>query len=109
VKIYITATIAIVIDFDKQTTTEPTQPAEAAPEASQTTLTRYDGTFVGKRPSKAREVNFEVRSDKGTPHFSSCCGAEGRRALKTLGGHCKDCASGILWDQRNLGGKSGWV
>ena len=105
VKIYITATIEIVVVLDKQTTTEPTQPVEAAPEGKQTALTRYDGTFVGKRPSKAREVNFEVRSDKGQPHFSSCCGAEGRRALKTLGGKCKDCVNGDLTDM----GKSGWL
>tara|TARA_R110000823_G_scaffold225675_2_gene353439 strand:+ start:358 stop:636 length:279 start_codon:yes stop_codon:yes gene_type:complete len=91
VKIYITATIAIVIDFDKQNDTEPTQPTKATPAASQAKLTRYDGNFVGSRPSKPREANFDVRSDKGTPHFSSCCGAQGRRALKTLGGKCKDC------------------
>ena len=111
-KIYINMNMEIVIVFDKQTSTEPTPAPKATPKASQSKLTRYDGNFVGTRPSKVREdrsPNSGTRSDKDKAHYSSCCGAAGRRALKTLGGKCKDCVTAKRDFADDIISTSGWL
>ena len=93
-KIQITATIAMTISFGQQTEVDT-----PSPKASTHRQTSLNG-FKQPRPlvSVERTPNAEDRQDKGRSHFSSCCGAEGRRALKRLDGQCFDCADiGPRW------------
>jgi len=103
--------IEITILFGKQT--EKTTPPKdvVKPDRSQSKLTTYDEAFkrgLDLATKGPRGPNSGTRTDKHQPHFSSCCGTQGRRCMKKLDYKCYECYTGPLRRARRSEGLS-WV
>jgi hypothetical protein len=90
--------VAFTVEMVSDEATQATEPADELDE-EQTTLNGWVSTGRDPRTEDTpdgkewtlRRPNKGKRSDFKKSHFSSCCQAEGRRALKRLGGYCHDC------------------
>jgi len=85
--------VTFTVEFISDEVTQAAEPSHEI-EPEQTTLSGWVST--GRSP---RGPNTGKRSDFKKSHFSSCCGAEGRRALGRLNGHCLDCFWGLTEEQ----------